>query len=100
MVQGQALMHSPIGPELFSGTLGTIVGHNGGHGLFMVSLHLYPLVNVYIIMENHGTSTFPMDKHTISMAISHSYVTIYQRVTMVTYGKNSHNYGKQPYFTG
>ena len=39
---------------------------------------IYPLVNVYITMENHH---FQWGKSTISMAIFNSYVKNYQRVS-------------------
>ena len=40
---------------------------------------MYPLVNVYITMENHHVL---MGKSTISMAIFNSYVCLPERVTL------------------
>jgi hypothetical protein len=48
----------------------------GGLTLGMI-LAYYPLVNVYITMENHH---FSWEKITISMVMFHSFVNVYQRV--------------------
>ena len=46
--------------------------------------YYYPLVNVYITMEDHHFSWENHGKSTISMVMFHSYVTNYQRVTTIS----------------